>query len=173
MNNSKIKLRNEVDDQFKWNIEDIYETNEKWQDDFNLLKEYLPELKRYKGTLENSSNLLLFLRHKEKVDRLYDKLFMYAYLKECEDISNHDSRNRLSLIQTLFVEIATSTSFFETEILQITLEDFNTMISQEPDLCLYKHFIQDIHSKKEHLLSEEAEGIVNGIHNHKNPCQYQ
>ena len=37
---NKVKTRDEIEQQYKWNVEKIYINNNDWEKDFNELKEY-------------------------------------------------------------------------------------------------------------------------------------
>ena len=48
--------RNEIPEQYKWKIEDLYATNEAWEADFEKLQNGMEDLKKYEGTLAESAD---------------------------------------------------------------------------------------------------------------------
>ena len=49
----KLKKRSEVESKYKWNVEEMYESDEQWEEDFQKAKKLCPELLNYKGKLKN------------------------------------------------------------------------------------------------------------------------
>ncbi|MCE7858138.1 MAG: oligoendopeptidase F, partial [Ignavibacteria bacterium CHB3] len=50
--------RKEVPDKYKWNLSDIYPTNDAWQKDVDMLKTDVDKLAAFKGTLGKSADEL-------------------------------------------------------------------------------------------------------------------
>jgi len=80
--------RSDVDDKYKWNLEDIYATDEAWETDFERMKQVaddLAGLREQLGDLD-SANKLVELRHtQEEAMLLFERLLVYAALKSDED----------------------------------------------------------------------------------------
>lgn len=53
--------RQEVKEQYKWKIEDIYATDELWEKDFAAAEKLL-DFSEYAGKLSNADTLLKYLR---------------------------------------------------------------------------------------------------------------
>ena len=54
--------REEISQQYKWKMEDLYATNEAWEADFEKLQKGIEELQKFEGTLgESVENLLKML----------------------------------------------------------------------------------------------------------------
>ena len=66
--------REEIPQQYKWKMEDLYATNELWEADFEKLQKGIAEIKRFEGTLAESADNLLkmqVLERKEQAENLY------------------------------------------------------------------------------------------------------
>ena len=50
--------RSEIDEKYKWAINDIYATDEKWYEDLEKLKGYIQKTASYKGKLSQSAETL-------------------------------------------------------------------------------------------------------------------
>ena len=50
--------RNEVEEKYKWAINDIYATDEAWADDLEKLKGYIEKIPTYKGRLSESADIM-------------------------------------------------------------------------------------------------------------------
>jgi oligoendopeptidase F len=54
----KARQRSEIDDKYKWRLEDIFADTAAWQADFDLLQSRMGELEKYKGRLSESAETL-------------------------------------------------------------------------------------------------------------------
>jgi oligoendopeptidase F len=69
---------------YTWAVEDIYESDKKWQEDFDKVSTML-NFDEYKGKLKNPKVFLSCMKAQEKVCRIFDKLSVYAMMKHDEN----------------------------------------------------------------------------------------
>ena len=50
--------RKEIEEKYKWDLSDIYKTDEDWETDFKWVKEKIPEYDKFIGTLAKDANSL-------------------------------------------------------------------------------------------------------------------
>ena len=160
-NAGKLPKRDEIPSEFKWRLEDMYPSINKWEEDYKWVKEHLPALEEYRGRLTNSAEDLLhglniYIGLMEKVE----KLFVYAHMLKDQDNANTKSQGLLDRAQGLAVEYDSAISFLVPEILEISEEKLNEYISTLEGLKSYKHFLGDLMRKKKHILSEKEEKIL-------------
>jgi oligoendopeptidase F len=164
MDNSKVKTlpkRDEIDIKFKWVLEDIFQTNNIWEEDFNTVKALAKEIQSFKGTLgKESSNLLRCLKAQDKISSLAEKLFVYARMRRDEDNSNSVYQSLADRASALLTEVAASTSFIVPEILSISDKTLETFLNRDSGLALYKTFINELSRQKKHILSEREEEML-------------
>lgn len=84
---SNLPFREEIEDIFKWKLEDIYQNEELWEKDYNEVKKQLNMFDKYRGKINSAENLLGVLKLKDEVERKVDKLFTYARMRRDEDYS--------------------------------------------------------------------------------------
>ena len=73
-----MKNRNEIEEKYKWDLSKIIDVNniEKYKDEVKIL---LSEVEKFKGNITSSSdNLYNFYQKYEQLNRLVEKLYMYA-----------------------------------------------------------------------------------------------
>ena len=84
-----LPARDEIDEKYKWKIEDIYAKDEDWEEDFKEVKALKERVAAYRGRLSESGKTLLeCLKLYEDLMRKNDKIFVYAKMKRDEDNSN-------------------------------------------------------------------------------------
>ena len=75
------KERTEIEDKYKWNLSDIYPSNESWEQAKEEFVAKLDIVKDFKGTVtESSDQLLKVLEYFSGIDKEGRKLFVYASL---------------------------------------------------------------------------------------------
>lgn len=80
--------RDEIPDEYKWRLSDLYESDDAWQDAYDSVRARLPKFEEYHGRLDDSPDVLLdFLRFGDDICDEADKLATYATLKHNEDLS--------------------------------------------------------------------------------------
>lgn len=158
--NKSIKKREEIKEEYKWDIEKTYSSIHKWEEDFLKLKESAPKLKEYKGKLNIGEELLSFLKLDENVSRLLDKLTVYAFLRCDEDTSNTTFQALKSKIEVYASEVMAMGSFFIPEILSYPKEEIEKVLESNKELKLYEFMIKKILKRKSHTLSSEMEKLL-------------
>lgn len=157
------KLRSEIDKKYKWKIDLIYSSDELWEKDCESLISKIDVLKTFQGNLNNSACLKEYLIENERLNRQCGKLYMYAALKNHEDMAETKYQNMLSKIEDISNKISEYTSYFSPEILGYDEEFIFNMISSNEELKKYEFFMKNIFKKKNHILSKDEENILSII----------
>lgn len=157
----ELPLRKEVDDNYKWNLEDIYPNDEGWEEDFLKVKKLLEKVEDYKGNLTNSGkDLLNGLELIMEIQEIVSRLYAYAHMRQDEDTSNQIYQGIYNRAQGLYNEVSSATSFMVPEILTLSQEEIDKFISGKEGLALYKHLLDNIMRQKEHYLSASEEKLL-------------
>ncbi|BCN30478.1 oligoendopeptidase F [Anaeromicropila herbilytica] len=160
-NVAKLPKRNEVEQKYKWAIEDIYKTDEDWQNDYNFLSEEMKKLSSYKGKLgESADTLVTFLKFTDELSKKAEKIIIYANQKSHEDTTNSTYQNLVSKASTLSVAFSSQFSFVEPELLSIPEEQLEELMKSKNGIEVYDKYLHDILRKKEHILSPEMEELL-------------
>ena len=83
------KLRGEIDNKYKWDLESLYATNDAWELEYQEVDKKIEELSKYKNhILESASNLLEVTKLNLELDRKVTKLYVYAAMRSDEETFN-------------------------------------------------------------------------------------
>lgn len=161
MEEQKLLTRQEVPQDLKWKIEDLYSDDEQWKKGCEQLKQSLTKFSDFKGKLKNSSDTLLnCLTFSDEVSQLAEKVFVYATMKFHEDTSNNFYQGLSDQAQNIMVQISAASSFIVPEILSIDETKLNEFINSNDKLKLYEQFINNLIRQKPHILSAELEQLL-------------
>jgi oligoendopeptidase F len=159
----KVKLRDEVEKDDKWDVEKIYTNIESWEKEYKELKEKALAIQKYVGKLSKPEMLLEYLEVKESIGRVSEKLFVYAHLKSDEDTSNTTYQSLKEKIDTYLAELRSHEAFFVPEILALPEGAIEKMLQENKELELYKFMLEDILKAKPHILSKEQEELLASV----------
>ena len=155
--------RNEIPEQYKWKIEDLYADNDAWEADFTKLQQGMEDIKKYEGTLAKSAeNLLSLMKKSDELNQLAENVYVYANQRLHEDTSNAYYQGLSGRAQMLLVQMSECSSFVEPEILSIPEDVLEEMLKEE-GLQVYKTYFGRLLRKKEHILSKEMEELLAGV----------
>ncbi len=153
--------RKDVDPKYKWNLEDLYKTENDWKADKEKISLGIQKVAEYQGKLGNSANDL-YAGLKTYIDLLKDfyKFIIYANMRRDEDVRNSDAQASAQIASTLGSEFSQKTSFISPEILKIDPQTINNFFNQKKELAEFKMYIEDIQRLRDHTLTAEAEKIL-------------
>ena len=158
---AQIRERDQIENQYTWQLEDIYHSDQQWQEAKETLAGRLDEVEQYKGKLAAApKQLLSCLELNNDIDKELTRLYCYASM-------HSDLDKRVSLYQGMEQQIrdiattfASKVAFIEPEIVAMDQASLDDFMAQEPKLAVYKMYLNDIQRTKEHLLSEPEEIIL-------------
>lgn len=153
--------RASVEAKYKWDLSDIYASEEAWQKDKELFKQELEGLQKFKGTLTQSSeNLLNCLDYLTEVNKRVTRLYGYAH-----KLSDQDARDMKALaleqeVEQLFSVLSEKSAFVEPEILEADKSLIDGFIASNKNFEVYSVYFDNLFRQKKHLLSEAEESIL-------------
>ena len=161
MSEERIPKRSEVPEQFKWALEDIYATDEKWAEDLQKLKAMPERITAFKGRLSESADTLYdFMKLSDEISVLCDSLGNYAQRRSDEDTANAKYQGFLGQLMNAYVAVNSAGSFETPEIISIEEDKLQEFYEDKPELKLYKRALDKLRRKKAHILSEAEEKIL-------------
>lgn len=161
MSEERIPKRSEVPEQFKWALEDIYATDEKWAEDLQKLKVMPERIAAFKGRLSESADTLYdFMQLSDEISVLCDSLGNYAQRRSDEDTANAKYQGFLGQLMNAYVAVNSAGSFETPEIISIVEDKLQKFYEDKPELKLYKRALDKLRRKKAHILSEAEEKIL-------------
>jgi oligoendopeptidase F len=155
--------RDQIDDQYKWNLTDIYPTDEAWTEDKEALINEMEKIESFKGILTSSATQLMeALEFNSGIQKKTIKLLIYANMQSDLDTRNMTYLGMQQEIQQIMADHAARTSFMKPEILNEGWAVYKGYLEEEPSLKPYEKYLKDMFRLKEHTPGE-AEGRILGL----------
>ncbi len=160
-NTRSYEERKDIPKEFTWAVEDLYESDAAWKADLEKIKSMLPQIESYQGTLSKSADTLLcFLKLQDELALLLDRFANYSMRKADEDTRNTTYQGYKDQTTGIYVAVTSALSFAEPEILEIPDAILDSFYQEQPALCTYQRYLNDIRRKKAHILSNAEEKIL-------------
>lgn len=157
----KIPERSEVDKAYQWRLEDIYATDEAWQEDLEKTKVIVKELGEFKGKLSVSPETLYAFGMKlEALNVNLENLINYAQRKSDQDTRVAKYQAMVGQVMSVYVDAMATLSFETPEVLAFPDGTLERFYAECPKLERFHRHFYDITRHKEHTLSEKEEKLL-------------
>jgi oligoendopeptidase F len=170
MNSYSQKTRSEIPEQYKWNLNGLYQSENDWHVAKDQISEKLNQVEQFKGTLtQSAANLLKCLTFNSDISKEATKLYIYAGMNSDLDTRDMKYTGMKQELQQMFSDYGAKAAFIEPEILTAKWETIEGFIKQEPKLEVYRMYLDNLFRTQKHTLSEAEErimalsGMVNGV----------
>ena len=156
-----IPQRADIEDKYKWDLTDIYKTENDWEADFKKAQGLIEKAAGFAGKLADSSQTLFdCLEMRSELSMICDSLNQYA--RRSQDLDNRVSKYQMLTERAAMLtsKAAAAFSFVEPEILTIDDDHLKAMAGQFPKTDMYDLYIKDLIRSRPHIRSAEVEEVL-------------
>lgn len=155
------KLRSDIDDKYKWNLKDIFNSDDDWRASMQKFLPMADDLAKYKGKLGTSAaTLYKFLEEENKLYKELARLSTYSSMKSDEDKGNSTYLGMDQEISQKVSAVSAKLSFVSPELSAIPAEKIKKFMSQNKNLKKYEMFFDNLARQKKYILSDKEERIM-------------
>lgn len=158
----QVKLRNQIEDKYKWDLTPMFASDEKWQEEFDALSAKLPMLDEYAGRLDCEENILACLKLSDELSASYGELYVYAYQRRDEDAGVAKYRAMCDKVDALGVKLGEKSAYITPELTALDGE-FLLALSRKEEFADYDYQLSEIVRRKQHTLSAAEEKLLAGV----------
>ena len=160
----KQKLREEISNEYKWDLEAIYKNKEEFEDELKKIEQEMDKIDKYKDILmESSSNLLECLELDTNISRRLSKAHTYANCYFDSDTGNASYQEMLGKVNNLYQKYSEKISFIEPSILKCDYNTIQKYMEESPKLKSYERNLKEIYRFKKYILSDNEEKIISNL----------
>ena len=157
----ELLSRDQVDVEYTWNLKDMYENDDLWEKDVQLILDKAKELASFEEKVcDSAQNLLAVLELSAFISEKLEYAYNYAARLFDQDQGNTTHQAMNQKMFSIMAKISSDVSFIDPEILACEETKLNEFYNSEPKLDLYKIQIKEIQRLKAHTLSAEMEKVV-------------
>ncbi len=160
-NTSKLPLRSEAAVESTWDLSPLFKDDKGFDETYKTAENEIDLLSAYRGKIAGSSlELLNYLKEKDRQLLRMDFLYSYAFQMSDQDTGNTTTQAMKARAFSLYTKIMSAISWEAPELLVLTQDTLDQYCSQQPELKNYRHFLDDVLSKKEHTLDAVQENLL-------------
>jgi oligoendopeptidase F len=155
------KDRADIPEIYKWNLADMYATQEDWEKAKEDLPVKFDKVAGFKGTLGRSANNLF--NALEYMEGVIKELFMFASYASMLSDSDIRESGPLGMDQEanqLYTKFGAAAAFVDPEILSIPEQKLNRFFRDEPKLEKFRQYIDNVYRMKAHTLNASEENLI-------------
>ncbi|TWH56109.1 oligopeptidase F [Desulfitobacterium sp. LBE] len=161
MEQAKLKTRSEIPEQYKWHLEDIFPSDQAWEEEFLKAEKLLERAESFQGHLGDSAEALLTcFDWMDEVGQSVGEIYTYARMRRDEDNRNAHYQALTDRAGALSVRVGSALAFVVPEILALPEGRLQEFRQANEKMALYDHALEDILRKREHVLSSQEEKLL-------------
>ena len=158
------KLRKDFKENLKWNVQDLYKTEEDYEKDYQFVKEHLKDYGKYQGHLLDNENILYeALSFDNHLSKILERIYVYAHINNDSDTTEVKYQAMYGKAYKLYEEYQEACSFLVPEILKGDRALIEEYVKKNSKLKEYERVLTDIFRLKEHVLSDKEEKILSSL----------
>ena len=158
---TKIRKRSEIPVEDTWAIEDLYATDEAWDQELATLSEDEKVLTSFAGHLaESAEKIYAYMEKTEAVNAKAELLANYCMRRADVDTRDATYQAMVGKFMGVIVGLSAATSFETPEIMAISDEILDGFYADFPKLERYRRYLTDLRRRKEHVLSPAEEKLL-------------
>ena len=158
---NKLRTREEIPAEDKWAIEDLYATDELWEQELATLEADKKQLEGFAGRLGESGQVLYdYLYASEMTNEKAGRLANYCMRRSDEDTRKAEYQAMTGKFISVAVALDAATSFETPEIMAISDEALAEYYTQCPELERYRRYLTNLRRRKDHILTPAEEKLL-------------
>ena len=160
-NSETIRARDQIPQEDTWALEDLYPSDESWEQALSALTARQAEAAAFAGKLgESGETLCAFLHLVEDVDGQSELLANYAMRKADQDTRNATYQAMVGKLMGVLTAVGAAFSFATPEIMAIPEEALEGFYKAAPALERYRRYLNNERRRKAHTLSAAEERLL-------------
>ncbi len=160
----KQRERIDIKEEDTWDLTLIFKNDEEFYDELKNVESNISAITNYQGhILDNSDNLLSFLKQSDNDERKLYKLYYYAHLKLDQDTANATYQEMEGKITNLIQKYSVITSFVMPELMQGDYNKVLEYIKEKKELEVYRFNLECIYRYQNHSLKHDEELLLSHL----------
>ncbi len=152
-----MRRRENVADQYKWDLTHIYPNDEAWEAAMAATLEDVKAFAAYDGHVAEDPRKVI--REYFALDEKMSPIFSYGFLRKETDNADPVAQTIMGKLMQASVQVQTMMAFMEPELLEMD-ESILKEIAADPDMADYDTFIEGLLRQKAHALPKDQEKLI-------------
>ncbi len=159
-----VPKRSESAPETRWKLEDIFPSQAAWDKEYAEAKGLIKKISEYQGKLADVAQLKACFELEDELSMHVERLYVYANMKHHEDTAEPTYQALSDKSKKLSVESGEALSFITPEVLSLSDEKLEELISNE-SVAIFRHTLEEMRRQKAHILSKDEEALLAQVGN--------
>ena len=151
--------REQIEQRYKWRLEDIIPSDEVWEEEFAKLAKYGDELAAFDGALKDRDSVLRCLKLDDEASLCAERIYVFSAMRRDENVGDPAAQKRCDRAETAMVRLSERTSFVTPQLIALgeaKLAEF----AADPDFKDYDYMLRSLIRTARHTLSPSEEKLL-------------
>ncbi|OPA81116.1 oligoendopeptidase F [Paenibacillus selenitireducens] len=161
---SDVVKRQDVPKDQQWKLEDLFASQQAWDQEYQTVKDQLGKVSAYHGKLTDAASVKACFSLEDEISLHTERLYVYANMRHHEDTAEPTYQALSEKSKKLSVDVNETLSFITPEILSLSDAQLDQFIN-DPELSKYKFTLTEMKREKAHVLSKAEEALLAQVGN--------
>src|SRR5215475_12034826 len=135
----QLRDRQDIPDQFKWNLAHIFSDWREWETAYAELETKIGRYAALQSTLkQGAEHVLTAMKLSDEIGQLTYKVWYFASLRYDEDQRDNQINAKRQQVQILFAKASQASAWFNPELLAIPLTTIQQWMKENVELAVYR-----------------------------------
>lgn len=163
----ELMKRCEANPKYCWNMRDMFESDEVWEEEFIQVSDIVPKMEEYRGVLECDTvcadKLAQLLDFSSELDLRVERLYVYASQRSHEDMADSRHQDMAARAEMLAIKKEELSSYIDPQILAIGKDTIEEWCKESGRLAFYSRYFEILFRNSEHILDADTEQLLAGV----------
>lgn len=151
--------RNEVREEYKWRLEDIFASDEQWEKEFKEFNGDIKKVGAFKGKLTSSRQLLACLNFTDAAEIRLERLYCYAHMRRDENAAEDKYVGMCDRVDRQETAYVAASAYISAELSKVS-DEYLDVVMTLPEFEPYSYYLGEVKRKKKYILPEREEKIL-------------
>lgn len=158
---NNVLLRSEINAEDTWDLQHLYANRNAYDHDITEIESNLLSISDYRKKITQGAAFLLeYLKKRDHLLLIIDRLYNYAFQSSDEDTTNTEAQAMKNQILQLYNRFASAIAWEAPELLTLNNTTLEAWFKEVPELEMYRHYLEDTLRQKPHTLSAAEEELL-------------
>src|SRR5687767_5939895 len=156
-----LPIRDAIPSRYTWDLSAICTDWSQWTGSYQELDTAIEAFKAFQGTLASGPDAMLqAFRAMDEMGALSYRVWYFAALQYDQDQRNNEINGRRQQVQILFARQQQASSWFNPELLAVSLDTIRSWMDGNAELAVYRFAVESLFHEQEHVLDERGERLL-------------
>jgi oligoendopeptidase F len=153
--------RGRIPDKYKWNLADLYPSEDAWRTAKERVVADIPELRSFRGSLGSSASRLAdALEMVSRLNKEAGRAYVYASMLSDQDTRVGKYQGMQQEMIQVGAQLGAEAAYIEPEILKVDRATIDKFVTQDPRLKQYRLYLDDIQRRRPHTRTDAEEKLL-------------